>query len=177
MTGETIKDCINEIELPQNERIDSYFYVNRRLGKLEYNSLMMPLQNDGSTNIDFLKLFLEAHIDSYLKISDCSGNYTFHRIQNEYNHIPCSELSAGDIDSDTFVDASASELIHLIATRYINHTALLFVDVTKVSQLYAGQTFVTFNLIQQLDEFFYDENLTRVYKHYNNFYFLNYGTA
>ena len=171
--AETIKSIINKFIFPMNERIDSYFYVNRQNFEIEYNGLVLPIPRDGSTNVEFYKLFLEAHAKDFFHIND-GHQYIFNRIDDEYNFTPDNELTHEDIDTNEFTDIKTPELCHLMATRYIDNTSLLFIDVTKISQFIAGKIFITFNTIKYFDEFFKQNDLTRIYRHYSNFYFLNY---
>ena len=171
----TVKEQISKLKLPKYERIDSYFYVNREYSEVEYNGLITPIIKDGLTNVEFYKLFLEAHAKTYFNFNDEIGRNFFHRIKDEYNFYPDRDLTANDIETYEFDKAKVDYLVHLMATRFIDNRNVLFIDVTKLTQFLAGQIFITFNLIKYLDEFFKEDDLTRVYKHYSNIYFLNSG--
>ena len=170
---ELLEKNINNIKLPKGEYLDTYFYVDRKGGEIHYNGLTNKVDNSGLPHRDFYLLILLSHAIEFFKLKLNNNLVYLHFIKNEHEFDHLIELEPHDIDTITIFDESSDNIIDSFLNN-IKNSNLFFLDVTHLSQFIAGQHHLTFNTIKLLDELLSENNLTRIYKHYNNFYFLNY---
>ena len=167
----TIKEIIdNDI----NIKIVDYFYYYTNFGGLN-----KFIEINGTRTLLDEQFVMNNVITVAKNILNFSSklNY-FITLQNEDN----KEINSINDIKPNKIDGTISNLIHkydfLLESNFlerINNKELLIVNISGIHKFNLASVEHIFKQIILLDEFFVQDDLTRVYKIDNMFYFLNYG--